>query len=147
MRKLLSAAAAAVVSAGVLTGCGGSDDYCSSLEDTVEEFEAFGEADFDQFGEAIDAFRDVGAEAPSEVEEEWETLISGIDSAESALQDAGAGFEDLGDIQTGQIPDGVDEEELIEALASFQELSSEEFAEAGQAIEEHAESECDVTLP
>ncbi len=147
MKKLLGLATAAVASAGVLTGCGGSDEYCNTLEETVQQFEAFDEGDVEGFDEAIETFRELGDQAPSEVEEEWETLTSAFDEAESALEDAGASFEDLGDIQAGQIPEGVDEEELMEALSSFEELSAEEYTEASDAIEEHAESECDVTLP
>lgn len=146
MNKALGLAAAAVMSAGALSGCGGSGDYCSSLEDTVEEFESFDEGDVEQFDGAIESFRDLGDQAPSEIEEEWDTFTGGFDSVESALDDVGADFGDLQGIQTGEIPEGVDEEELMGALESIQELDSQEFQDASDAIEEHAESECDVSL-
>lgn len=147
MKRLLGLVAAVITSAGVLTGCGGSDDYCDSLEETVEEFEAVDEGETQDLEESVEAFRDLGDEAPSEVEEEWETLIGAFDEAESALEDAGVSFSDLDEIEGGQMPEGVDEAELMEAFASFEELSSEEYTEANDAIEEHAESECGVTLP
>lgn len=146
MKKLVGLAATAVLSAGVLTGCGGSGDYCSSLEEAVDEFDTLDDGDFAQFDEALETFRGLADEAPSEVEDQWDSLVGAIDELETAFDDAGVSFEDLDGLESGDLPEGVDQEALMEALGSVGDLGAEELTEAGDDISEHAESECDVEL-
>ncbi|HEY0904837.1 MAG TPA: hypothetical protein VGE14_13205 [Marmoricola sp.] len=168
MRTTTTLLATVVLSAGLLAGCGddggdggdakssgGTDSgssYCDKLKDAKESFDSFESdtPDFDQFEDAIETFHDLADSAPSEVEDEWKTLDGAFTSMEKSLQDAGLSFEDLGTITAGQLPEGMTAAEL-QALTpklqeAFTDLDNEKFEEAGETIEKHAKSECDIVL-
>jgi len=179
MKQVWGLVAAAVLSAGILTGCADSSqladepgaqsetsadpsdpvdpeppidpldpgDYCATLEGAVEQFSSLEESDFAQFDEALETFRTLADQAPSEVEEQWQVLVGAIDELEQALEEAGVSFSDLEGLATGQIPEGVDEAALLEALSTLEELDQAQLDQATTVIEEHALSECGVTLP
>lgn len=169
MKTFLKWVVAAVLGASVLVGCGDSDalsdgaessgessdsssdsesgDYCSTLEGALDEFGSLEEGDFAQFDAALDSFRDLADEAPSEVEDQWGTLVDAIDELESAFEEAGLSFSDLDGLAAGEIPEGVDQEALGEALSSLDELDRAELTRAGDEIQVHGESECGVTFP
>ena len=63
-----------------------------------------------------------------------------------AFADAGLALDDLSEVMTGNIPEGVDLEKLQELGTTLEELDSEEFNDATEAISEHAEEECGITL-
>ena len=73
-------------------------------------------------------------------------MNEGVQQIEDAFADAGLELDDLGDVMTGEIPEGVDMEKLEQLGTTLEELDSPEFQEASDAISEHAEQECDITL-
>jgi len=147
MKTFVGLAASAVIAASTLAGCGGSGDYCDSLEAAEAEFGSLDDGDFAEFDAALNTFRDLADEAPSEVEEQWQTLVGAIDDLEAAFEEAGLSFSDLDGLGAGELPEDVDEEALTEALASLEDLDEEALTQAGEEIQEHGESECDVTFP
>ncbi len=158
MKKTLSVAAVVLMTA-VLGACGdddkssdgggGGDDYCSALEDTKAEFEtlditALDDTKFDTLQSEIDNLRD---SAPDEVSDDWATLGDGFDEFKSLLEEAGISFDDLQGMQAGEVPEGVDMEKLQELGTKMQSFSEDSgLEEATSNIEDHAKSECDITL-
>ena len=160
MKRLTTraAAAGAVLVLGSLAGCGGSDsggdssssgeDYCASLEEAKAQFDSLDEGDLANFEEAFGTLRELGDQAPEEISAEWDTMISGIDQLEQAVEEAGLTLDELAEIaqDPSAMPDDVDMAKLQELGTKMQELDSQEFTEAGDAITAHAEEECGITL-
>ena len=160
-----------VLSAGLLAGCGSGDDdksgadkgdkdkgssasgdYCTQLKSAKADFDTFesDSPDFSKFDDAIATFHELADDAPSEVADDWKTLDGALTTMESALEDAGLKLEDLGAISAGQLPEGMTAEEL-QALgpklqSSFSGLETDDVKKAGDEIEKHAKSECNVDL-
>lgn len=146
-----------VLSASLLAGCGSdggnsAEAYCDDLKAAKADFEALESdtPDFDAFSDALDTFHKLADAAPSEVEAEWKTMDTAFTALEDGLEDAGLTLEDLGTISSGQMPEGMTAEEvqkiMPELQATFQKLSTDKVEKAGDKIEKHAKSECDVDL-
>lgn len=148
MKKSLGLTAAMALAAATLSACGGgTEEYCNSLEDAEAEFSAIDEGDLGNFGDAIDRMREIGADAPDEVADDWEVLTGALDDMEQALDDAGLTFDDLGTLSTtGELPEGVDPSALTGLQEQLGSLDSDETNAAGDAIDAHAEEECGITL-
>ena len=160
-----------VLSAGLLAGCGSSDgddkasadkstgdkgssagDYCDQLKDAKADFDTLESdtPDFSKFDDAIARFHELADGAPSEVADDWKTLDGALSAMEKALADAGLKIEDLAAITAGQLPEGMTAED-VQALGpklqtAFSGLETDEVEKAGDAIEKHAKSECDIDL-
>jgi hypothetical protein len=126
----------------LLTGCGGDDTeaYCDALGDAQEAFT--GAADPAVVGAMASQVDELTELAPDEVEDEWVTLRDALGEFESALQDAGLGFDDLDDAEAlaGMAP---------EAVATLQEVATRmgtALTEATDGIEAHAEETCGLQL-
>jgi hypothetical protein len=147
MKNSLLWTAAMVLTAGTLTGCGaGTEAYCDSLKEAEGDFDALQAGDPANLGNAVEKLRDIGGDAPDDVSDDWEVINGTFDDMESALEDAGLSFDDLGGLAAGEIPEGVDEADLAALEDSFTAMSTEEAEEAGNNIRDHAQAECDVDL-
>lgn len=153
--KTLTGIAGLALAAGTLVGCGGdaeTDAYCDRLEQDAQFFEELdsGEVDPAQFGEIFERFGALAEQAPEEVEADWAVIDEGFTTLEQAFEEAGLTPEDLGALSQGQLPEGVDPEQLQEAVAGLEEaasgLESEDFEQAGDNIQAHAEEECGIEL-
>ena len=131
-----------------LPGCSGSDTeaYCDSLESAKSDIDALEAGDPGAFSAAFEAFDKLADEAPKEVEDDWAVMQDGVQEIEDAFEDAGLALDDLSEVMTGNIPEGVDLEKLQDLGTTLEELDSEEFNDATEAIEEHADEECGITL-
>jgi hypothetical protein len=155
VKRILSAAAAAALGLCLLTACGddgggkasdSSGDYCSDLKAAKKEVDALKGGDFSDLEKTTDAMHRLADEAPDEIKDDWETLVSGVDKLVSALKEAGLDDDDMASLQSGQIPDGVDMEALNGLMEKIKSLSTKEFQAAGDAINKHAKDECGVDL-
>ncbi len=168
-RSTTGAAAASAVLLALLAGCGddsdggGSeagdtastestspesalDDYCALLDDTRGEFENFGgAAAFDRLGELQAALEDVAAVAPDEIADDWDVLLAGFEEVEATLDEVGITPQQLEELQQGQLPEGVDPDELRAAFTEL-EANTQEVQPANDAISAHAKDECGITL-
>ena len=78
--------------------------------------------------------------------DDWATLQEGVQKIEQAFEDAGLQLDELDQVMSGDVPEGVEKAKLEELGLTLEELDSEEFYDASDAIEEHAKEECDLTL-
>ncbi len=130
-------------------GAGASaDDYCDQLKDAKAQLENFEstDPDFSEMDKALDTMHELADNAPDEVAADWKVVDEGVTTVETALEDAGITMADLGKIQTGQMPEGVDMAKLQELAPKLQSLSDAKFQKATDNIEKHAKDECDVDL-
>lgn len=160
-------AAAVLAVSALVTGCGGgsssssadgaasesassstasSDQYCSDLKDAQSTLTSLAGANASDFKAGLDQLRSVGEEAPDAVAADWKVVLSSFDDLDKALSDAGLSYDDLDAISKGDVPKGVDPAKLQGLGSQLQSLGSQEFQDAGKAIDEHATSECGITL-
>jgi hypothetical protein len=128
------------------SGDGGtSDQYCSALRNAQQEFGALesGQLTGRNVAQIFDRIHGIADQAPPEVSQEWQTLDGAITQMESGLQDLGLGFEDLQDPQ--KLAE-VDPKQLQRFGQDMQKLSGQKFERAGNKIEQHAKSECNIDL-
>jgi hypothetical protein len=154
--KTLVGAAALTVAGSVLTACGGggsSDasgggDYCSQLKADKAFFASFegSGSDLSNLDEAFSRMHTLADNAPDEVADDWKTLDGALTTIESALKEAGLKPSDLGGLQSGQVPPGVDAAKLQELLPKLEALSSSNVGDAAQRIAANAKDTCDVDL-
>jgi len=151
VRHKLVLLAAATLLSGVLTGCGGgdseaTDSYCDSLKDAKADIETLDAGDVAKFDEAFKTIHDLADEAPDEVKDDWEVLDGALSDMETALNDAGLKLSDLEGLQSGQLPEGVDQAKLAALGQKMQDIASDEVQKAGDNIDKHAEDECGIKL-
>jgi hypothetical protein len=156
VKRILSAAAAAALGLCLFTACGDDDgggsaadgggDYCSDLKDAKKEVDALKEGDFSDLEKTTDAMHTLADDAPDEIKDDWEILVSGVDKLVEALKKAGLDDDDMATLQSGQMPDGVDMAALQSLMAEMEALDTEEFQEAGDNINKHAKDECGIDL-
>lgn len=143
MRRIGTWTAAAVLGAGLLTGCGGSDTeaYCDNLKDAQSAFG--GDVDASSFGEMTDKIDDITDSAPDDVADDWEKLQGALDELQGALDDAGLSAADLEDPEKLAAISPEDQQKITEVASS---MSSEDVTKASDNIEKHAKDECDIDL-
>jgi hypothetical protein len=155
VKRILSAAAAAALGLCLLTACGdddggkaggGSGDYCKDLKAAKKEVDALKGGDFSDLQKTTDAMHKLADEAPSEIKDDWSTLVDGVDKLVDALKKAGLDDSDMATLQSGQIPDGVDMDALQGLMTEIQSLDTDEFQKAGDNINKHAKDKCGVDL-
>ena len=131
-----------------LTACGGGDGgaYCDDLQSAATTFEDVDSGSVEKLDGAFDTFHQLAEEAPDDIKDDWKVIDDAISGVETALSDAGLSFSDLPKIQAGEMPDGADPTKLQGLSSSFTALSDEKFAEASQAIDEHATDVCEIEL-
>lgn len=140
--------AVVVLSASLLSGCGGGTDaYCDDLKETKDAISGLDSADFTNFDELTDQIDEFADDAPDEVKDDWKVVADAFNEFLDALEDAGVKPEDLEAMTTtGQLPEGVDVEDLTAAMEKAEGISSAKVEKATDAIQKHAKDECNVDL-
>jgi hypothetical protein len=144
VRRIGTWTAAAVLGAGLLSGCSGGGDteaYCDGLKDAESAFS--GNMDASAIEEISDTIGDLADDAPEEVSDDWETLDNAYGDFEDALEDAGLSTADLEDPEKLQ---GLEEEDMQKIQEATEAMGTDDVSEATDNIEKHAKDECDVDL-
>lgn len=144
MRSALGGAALVVVT--LLAGC--SDDpyeeYCAAVTDHQAELTRItDEGGPDVLLRALPIFRELGDAAPSDIQDDWQIVVSGLAALESALDDAGV---DPATYDRDNLPDGVTEAERDRIDAAAQDLTTDESVAAFAAVEQQARDVCKTPL-
>ncbi|NED99483.1 hypothetical protein [Phytoactinopolyspora halotolerans] len=120
--KRFTAVAGAAALALPLVACGGDDgDYCDLISGVRDDYSGTDAPEGDDMQEALDRFQEIADAAPSDVQEDWQTLVDGMEA-----------FAD---------PEGMaemDQDELTEL--------SEQMDPATESVETHVLEECDIDL-
>ena len=147
MRRIGTWAAAAMLGASLLTGCGGNDTeaYCDAVKKAKKDFSALDDNDAGALEDFVKTAENLEEKAPEEVADDWKKVNDSFQELESKLNEAGVKISDLDEIQQGQIPEGVDQEKLI-AVGEDMGTIGEDLEKSGDAITKHAKDECKVDL-
>lgn len=147
----LPVAAPAMVLLGLLTGCGavGEDDpFAAYCEEVSEQQRPLGEVLADGGGstgflDALPAFRDLAAEAPRDIRDEWDTVIARVEGLEGALEAAGV---DPASYERSNLPEGVSAEERDRIDAAAEALAASDSQQAFSGVAQHARDVCHTPL-
>lgn len=150
MLKVLGAAAAAVLTVTLLTGCGGHDDkasgpagYCSDLAAAKDSFVGLLDDQIgqDEFVQLRDALPTLQAEAPAALKADWATFKQAVNTFSTAMKQAGLTMDDMRDMGTGSMPGGTSMQTAMDAAAA---LGSAQVSTAQSAIAANALKMCDL---
>ncbi len=145
-----SALVPALVLVVLLGGCGEPDqeevreDYCAAVVAQQQALsEAIGDGEPTSLIAALPILRDLRAEAPRDLVDEWETVVTRIERLDGALREAGVdpATYDGQDPPEGLTPDQV---EAIDGAARA--LAGRETVAAFTGVEQHALDICKQPL-
>jgi len=130
----------------LLAGC--SDDpyeeYCAAVTDNQAELtRTLGEGGPDVLLRALPIFRELEEAAPSDISDDWQIVVNGLDALESALDDAGV---DPATYDRENPPEGVSKAERDRIDAAAQDLTTDESEAAFAAVEQQARDVCKTPL-
>ncbi|RNL79269.1 hypothetical protein [Nocardioides marmorisolisilvae] len=159
MRRFSALTATAVLATGLITGCGSSSgggsgssssDYCKDLKSSAAGIKAFtadnATPDFAKVADFIDNAHGLAKKAPSDIKDDWATMVAAMDALTDALNEAGLKVEDIGTLMTGQLPAGADPSKLAGLTSKLQEIGSDKVQKAGAAIAKQAKDTCKIDL-
>lgn len=151
-RRTPALVGAAVLAASLVlgpAGCSESDDerrdaYCDAVrEDAKEVGRTVSEGGAGAFLEVLPTLEDLAEQAPSDLKDEWQTLVNALDGLKSALEETGVSPDD---ITGGNLPKDLSREDRRTVRGAASVLSSEEVVTATQGIEQHALDICKQPL-
>lgn len=143
MRRL---AATLVLAVLPLTACGGDpvEDYCAAVEEHQAELTdiAAGGGPTALLG-ALEIFRDLQEQAPSDISDEWQQVVGRLEALEDALDAAGV---DPASYDRDQPPAGLDDDDRSRIEAAARELVAPETATALEGLQQQARDVCKTPL-
>ena len=92
MRRPLALGVALGLVLPALVACGGSDQdaYCAAVKDHQQELsDIVGSGEPDSLLKALDVFRDLQDQAPGDITDEWQQVVTSLEALQQALEDAG----------------------------------------------------------
>jgi hypothetical protein len=132
----------------LIAGCASDTErYCAELEDQKETLADLairaGEPDTEVLEETLDVWRDLRAEAPGDVADEWSTLVFSLEQLVEAFETAGT---TPGEYDPASPPPGVSDAEAKRLEDAAAKLASPRVASAGTDLQQHARDVCKVDL-
>lgn len=130
----------------LLGGCGGDefDGYCGAVEDHQAELtEIRAEGGPTALLGALEVFRDLRAEAPSDIEDEWQQVVGRLEDLRAALEEAGV---DPATYDREAPPAGLDDDDRAAIEAAARALVAPETATALEGLEQQARDVCKTPL-
>ncbi len=147
MRRLVPLLVGLVLAAA-LTGCSDDQDaYCGALTDGQKKLDALADSSAkkdsdDPVGPTLTVLEGLRAEAPAELQDEWDTVVFAWQDLDDLVQTLGVLPTDLG--KGAERPPGVSLKELRDLRATAAKLQSPRVLDAARGIEDHAREVCDV---
>lgn len=127
-----------------VTGCSQpGEDYCAAIDDHQDELiEIAADQGPDAVFAALPVYRDLQEEAPPDLRDEWELVVSRLDTLDAAFDDAGvdpASYDP-------KSPDGVSKDQQREIQSAARDLGATDTREAMAGIEQQARDVCKTEL-
>lgn len=131
--------------AGGLAGCADQKErYCDTVEEHQQELgEVVADGGPGALIGALDTFEDLADEAPRDIQDEWQQVISRLRALENALEDAGVEPEDY---RADEPPEGLEDEELGRIRAAADDLASPATAAALEGLQQQSLDVCKTPL-
>jgi len=131
--------------AAVLAGCATEQErYCSAVEDHQTELsEMLADGGTTGLIEALESFRELAADAPADISDEWRLVIDRIEGLDEALADAGV---DSATYDAEDPPADLSEEDRAEITSAAEALGTEETQKALGGLEQQVLDVCPTPL-
>ena len=128
-----------------LAGCASEqEEYCQAVKEHQDRLtEIMSDAGPTALLEALDSFRELRAEAPSDIGDEWQQVIRSLEALEQALDDAGV---DPADFDDGKPPEGVSKDEQEAIAGAANEVGSQETEVALAGVRQQALDVCKTQM-
>jgi len=129
----------------LLAGCGDEKDpYCDAVGEHQEELsELVGSSEPGALLQALDIFRDLQDQAPSDISDEWQAVTGSIGGFGEAIEAAGADPETY---DPEDPPDDVTPAEQKAITAAANRLTSAETLQAMKDLDQQARDVCHTPL-
>jgi hypothetical protein len=129
----------------LLAACGSDrDQYCDAVKEHQQELsDIVGSDDPDALIEALDVFRDLQAEAPADISDEWQQVVSRVEALSDALDEAGV---DPASYDRDHPPAGLSAEDKARIDAAAAQLGSGTTLRALQDLDQQARDVCKTPL-
>lgn len=137
--------AALVLLVSPLAGCASErEEYCQAVKDHQKRLSGImSEGGPTALLDALTSFRELRAEAPSDISDEWQQVIRSIEGLQQALDDAGV---EPSDFSGGKPPEGVSKEDREAIARAASEVGSEETELALAGVRQQALDVCKTQL-
>jgi hypothetical protein len=128
-----------------LAGCATEQEkYCQAVKDHQKQLtEIMSDAGPTSLLEALDSFRELRAEAPSDISDEWQQVIRSIEGLQQSLDDAGV---DPADFDRGKPPEGLSKQEQEAIARAADEVGSQRTEVALAGVRQQALDVCKTQL-
>lgn len=145
MRRPLVALGALLLTAPLLTGCASDKErYCEAVQENQTELsEIAAQGGPEALIEALDIYRELQEEAPRDITDEWDQVVSSIEALDEALTDAGV---DPATYNPEKPPEDVTEDQQQAIADAASELGSRETVAALAGVEQQARDVCKTPL-
>lgn len=130
----------------LLASCGADpqEEYCQAVKDHQEELtEITTSGKGTVLLDALPVFRDLAAESPGDIRDEWRQVVSSLEGLDEALAEAGV---DPATYDPEKPPAGLAEEDRQRIEAAAGEVASSRTVEALSGVEQHARDVCKTPL-
>ena len=145
MRARLVTPAAVLLVSTLAAGCASErEQYCEAVQEHQREL-----TDITSQGgptallDALDIYRDLREQAPSDLQDEWQQVVESIEALDEALTTAGV---DAASYDPEKPPEGVTEEQQRAIARAADLVGSRETQEALQGVEQQARDVCKTPL-
>lgn len=146
LTRTLGPLAAGVLLAG-LTACGGEpsyDDYCSRLQEDREQVgEIVASGDPAELLGNLDVLDELRREAPRDLRDEWDTLLTALEGLRDALRDADVKASDFED---GKAPEGLSQADQEAIATAADRVRADDVVAAASGIETQARDVCKINI-
>jgi len=128
-----------------LPGCASEKEkYCDAVKEHQKSLtEIMADPGPTDLLQALDDFRALRAEAPSDISDEWQQVIRSIEGLQEALDDAGV---DPADFDSGKPPEGLSKADHQAIARAADEVGSRNTEEALAGVKQQALDVCKTQL-
>lgn len=128
-----------------LAGCADDTErYCDAVKEHQKELsEITAEGGPTALLDALDIYRDLQDQSPSDISDEWQQVVRSIESLAAALDEAGV---DPASYDPGDPPTDLSEEDREAIARAADEVGSLETQEALRGVEQQARDVCKTPL-
>lgn len=126
-----------------------SGDYCDALKGAKTNLSGI---DFTQinekvYGQLTNELQKVSSVAPADVQDDWDVVLTALTDLHQLLASAGITLDDLAGLAAGQVPPGVDAQQLQKLAPKLQKITADgKLQQASQRIQQSAQKECGLVL-